>query len=69
MQRMVTFPKICSAPCVSFCPKRIDESVAPPTPTSVQKAISRFISGKVMANPEMASAPTPCPIKILSIML
>ena len=58
-----------SAPFISFCPRRIDEIVAPPTPTRVQNAISRFISGKVMASPEMASAPTPCPIKILSMIL
>ena len=33
------------------------------------KAIIRFINGKVSANPEIANAPTPCPIKILSITL
>ena len=43
--------------------------VAAPTPTRVQNAIMRFISGKVMARPAIAIAPTPCPIKILSITL
>lgn len=67
--RMVTLPRMSSAPCTSFCPRRMDESVAPPTPTSVLKAISRFISGKLMARAVMARAPTPWPMKILSMML
>jgi len=33
------------------------------------KAAVMFISGNVSANPEMARGPTPCPIKILSMML
>lgn len=42
---------------------------APPIPISVQNAIIRFISGKVIANPEIAIAPTPRPINMLSTML
>ena len=41
----------------------------PPTPTSEPKAAARFISGKVSARPEMASGPTPWPMKMLSTML
>ena len=43
--------------------------VEEPTPTSEPKAAAKFISGKVMASPDMAKGPTPCPIKILSTML
>lgn len=46
-----------------------DTSVEAPTPTSEPKAAARFIRGKVIANPEIAKGPTPCPIKILSTML
>ena len=35
-------------------PRRKQEMVAPPTPTSVQNATSRFISGKEIAKPDMA---------------
>lgn len=38
-------------------------------PTAAPNAAERFISGKVMASPDMASGPTPWPIKMLSIML
>ena len=48
---------------------KIDEIVAPPTAMRVQKAMTRFISGKVMARPEMAMAPTPRPMKMLSMIL
>ena len=47
----------------------IELIVAPPIPTKVEKAIIRFIKGKVIANPDMANGPTPCPIKTLSIIL
>ena len=36
-----------------------DTSVAAPTPTREPKAPATFISGKVMAMPEIAMAPTP----------
>ena len=42
---------------------------AEPTPISVPIAVTSAVSGKVSASPEMASAPTPCPIKMLSTML
>ncbi len=47
---------------------RIESNVAAPAPTSEPNAAARFINGNVMANPEIASAPTPCPIKILSVI-
>ena len=47
----------------------MDEIVDPPADTRLQKAAVRFISGKVIASPAMAMAPTPCPMKILSMML
>ena len=40
-----------------------------PTPTAAPNAAERFIKGNVKASPEMAIAPTPCPIKMLSTML
>ena len=43
--------------------------VAAPAPTSVPKAVERFISGNVTARPEMARGPTPWPMKMLSTML
>jgi len=43
--------------------------VAPPVPINVQNAIKRFINGKLIANPEIARGPTPCPINTLSIIL
>ena len=43
--------------------------VEAPTPTAAPKAAARFIKGNVNANPEMAMAPTPCPMKMLSTML
>jgi hypothetical protein len=43
--------------------------VAPPVAMRVQNAITKFISGKVMAKPEIAIGPTPCPMNILSIIL
>ena len=48
---------------------KMDDIVAPPTAMRVQKAITRFISGKVMASPDMAMAPTPRPMNMLSMIL
>ena len=42
---------------------------AAPTPTNAPNADAIFIIGIVSAIPEIANAPTPCPIKILSIIL
>ena len=61
--------KISVAPYMSFCPRLIDASVEPPADTNVQKATTRFISGKLMASPAIAIGHTPCPMKILSIIL
>ena len=52
-----------------FCPRKMEEIVAPPAAISVQKAITRFISGSVMASPAIAMGPTPLPMNILSTML
>jgi hypothetical protein len=46
----------------------MEETVEAPDEINVQNAIRRFIKGNVMANPDSAIAPTPCPIKILSMM-
>ena len=55
----------------SYCPrpKLIEVSVVPPIPMSVLNAMIQFIIGKVTARPEIANAPTPFPIKMLSIRL
>lgn len=53
----------------SRCPKRMDDMVDPPAETKTPKAVTKFMKGNVMASPEMAIAPTPCPMKILSMML
>ena len=47
----------------------MDRMVDPPIPTSVPNAVERFIRGNVTASPEIAIAPTPCPMNMLSIML
>ena len=68
-QTSTTFPTTSPALSIFFCPRKIDETVAPPTAISTQNATTRFIKGKVMARPVIAIAPTPLPIKILSTML
>ena len=40
-----------------------------PTPTIAPNAAPKFMNGKVMASPEMAKGPTPCPMKMLSTIL
>ena len=42
---------------------------AAPAPMRVPTAVERFITGKVIASPAIASLPTPCPMKIRSTML
>ncbi len=64
-----TFPSTASALFKSFCPIFTETSVDAPTPTNEPKAAARLINGKVTANPAIANGPTPCPIKILSIIL
>ncbi len=52
-----------------FCPRKMDDIVAPPTAISVQNAITRFISGNEIASPAIAMAPTPLPMNMLSTIL
>lgn len=40
-----------------------------PTPIAAPKAAERFINGNVIANPDIAIAPTPCPMKMESTIL
>ena len=54
---------------MSCCPSRMEQMDAPPMPTSKTSAKVRFMTGNVIARPEMANGPTPCPIKILSMMV
>ena len=44
-------------------------NVEAPTPTAAPKAADKFIRGKVIAKPDIAIGPTPCPMKMLSTML
>lgn len=69
MQSISVCDKISVAPFISFCPRRIEAMVELPADTSVQKATTRFIRGKLTANPAIAIGPTPCPMKMLSIIL
>ena len=43
-------------------PNSSETRAAAPWPTSMPNAPSRFIMGKVRAKPDMANAPTPCPM-------
>ena len=62
-------PRMFSAHSLSLRPKTMDIREAEPTPMSEPKAWMMFISGKVMAKPAMASAPTPRPMKMRSTIL
>ncbi len=66
---IVTLPTTAAAFSVFFCPRNIEDMVAPPTATSTQNATTRFISGKVIAKPVMAIEPTPLPMNMLSTIL
>lgn len=66
---IITLPTAREAFSMLRCPRNIDEIVAPPTAISTQNATTRFISGKVMARPVIAIAPTPLPMNILSMIL
>ena len=48
---------------------RMDVMAAAPTPTNEPNADAIFIIGIVSAIPEIANAPTPWPMKMLSIIL
>ena len=43
--------------------------VEEPTPTAAPKAPDKFMKGNVIARPDIANAPTPLPMKMLSIVL
>ena len=62
-------PNIFSAFCTSFCPMVMETLAAAPAPINMPNAINKIMKGNVSANPEMASGPTPCPMKILSTIL
>ena len=66
---MMALLRMRKARCLFPCPSRMEMSDDAPTPTSEPKAAMRFISGMAMARPLMAMAPTPCPMKMLSMML
>ena len=65
----VTLLTVSVALSTLFCPRKIEEMVEPPAAMSTQKATTRFISGKVMARPEIAIGPTPRPMKMESTIL
>ena len=66
---MMTLPRISKALSRSSCPILMESWVEAPIPTNEPKAAPRFISGMVIPNPDKASGPTPCPMKMLSIRL
>ena len=47
----------------------MEHTVAPPTATIMHSAMIRLKSGKFTARPEMASGPTPCPMKMPAMIL
>lgn len=69
IDRAVVLDNTSDALPYSFCPKNMEIMDAPPIPIKVQNAIIKFIKGKVIANPDIAIAPTPRPINMLSTML
>ena len=66
---VMAFPSIFSALSLLFSPSVMEMREAEPAPMSIPKAMSTMLNGMVSASPEMANAPTPCPIKIRSTML
>ena len=64
-----TLPNTFCALLMSCCPSLMEVKVAPPAPIIAPKAAERFITGIVIANPEIANALTPCPMKARSITL
>lgn len=68
-QNVITLLTTSVARDTFFCPRKMELMVAPPAAISVQKAITRFINGNVMASPAMAIGPTPRPMNMLSTML
>ena len=64
----ITLGKIFSVSFL-FCPNRSEKSAEAPIPTIEPRAETIFIIGRVMPNPAIAIAPTPLPIKMLSVKL
>lgn len=62
-------PKILKAAALLPCPKRIEANDEPPTPTIAPNAAVMLIMGIQIPSAVIANGPTPCPIKILSVML
>ena len=59
MFRRTTLPSVFSAAVRFPSPSRMDMMAAAPIPTIEPNAEAMFISGRVIASPEIASAPTP----------
>ena len=64
-----TLPNILNALALFPWPRRIDVSADPPTPTIEPKAAVMLMIGIHIPSPDMANGPTPCPMKILSVIL
>ena len=67
--RISALPSICVASARRPSPIRMETSEAEPAPTSVPNAVAKFMMGSVSPKPANAMAPTPCPMKIRSMML
>ena len=67
--RSSEFPRIFSEVSLSLFPRLIEIRAAAPAPTNIPNEEVRFMTGNVMARPEMAKAPTLCPMKIRPITL
>ena len=63
------FPKILNAMGLLPCPRTIEMRAAQPAPISIPRAVDKFMTGNVTANPAMASGPTPWPMKMRSTIL
>lgn len=66
---ITTWPSTCPARSSFFRPSSMEHTVAPPTATIMHSAMIRLKSGKFTARPEMASGPTPCPMKMPAMIL
>lgn len=66
---MSELPRTSCAPRRSLAPSIIDVRADAPAPMSTPRAAQRFITGNVMARPDIASAPTPRPMYTRSITL
>ena len=69
MLSVTVFPSTWLAVSYFFCPRRTLMSVLAPTPIMAPTAMLRFMKGKVVVRPWIASTPTPCPMKKRSTRL